>query len=80
MSDGPASGAKPGSLRPAPRTSFVVRYDLVPSSAAGQAGDLVARHGITLHELMARKASLEEAFMKLTRDPVPYRPHQEIPA
>jgi hypothetical protein len=34
-------------------------------SAAGPAafGELAARHGIVLHELVARQASLEEAFM-----------------
>jgi ABC-2 type transport system ATP-binding protein len=53
---------------------------LVTGASAAEVGELAARHGITLHELMARKASLEEAFMKLTRDAVEYRPHQEIPA
>jgi len=34
----------------------------------------VAReHGIALHELTPRHASLEEAFMELTRDSVDYR-------
>jgi ABC-2 type transport system ATP-binding protein len=52
----------------------------VTGASAAEVGELAARHGIALHELMARKASLEEAFMKLTRDAVEYRPHQEIPA
>jgi ABC-2 type transport system ATP-binding protein len=37
-------------------------------------GDLAARHGIAPHELVARQASLEEAFMQLTSDSADYRP------
>ena len=36
-------------------------------------GNLAARNGITLHELTAQRASLEEAYMKLTDDAVEYR-------
>ena len=36
-------------------------------------GDLAARNAITLHELTAQRASLEEAYMKLTDDAVEYR-------
>ena len=36
-------------------------------------GDLAARNGITLHELSAQRASLEEAYLKLTDDQVEYR-------
>ena len=36
-------------------------------------GNLAARNGITLHELTAQQASLEEAYMKLTDDAVEYR-------
>jgi ABC-2 type transport system ATP-binding protein len=36
-------------------------------------GDVAAAHGITLHELTLVQASLEEAFMELTRDDVEYR-------
>jgi ABC-2 type transport system ATP-binding protein len=35
-------------------------------------GDRAAAEGLTLHELSARQASLEEAFMELTRDAVEY--------
>jgi ABC-2 type transport system ATP-binding protein len=35
-------------------------------------GDLAAAHHITVHELTPRHASLEEAFMELTRDSVDY--------
>ena len=36
-------------------------------------GDLARAHGITLHELTPRPASLEEAFMEFTQDSVDYR-------
>jgi ABC-2 type transport system ATP-binding protein len=36
-------------------------------------GDLAARNGITLHELTAQRASLEEAYLKLTDGAVEYR-------
>jgi ABC-2 type transport system ATP-binding protein len=35
-------------------------------------GEIAARHGMTLHELTPVHASLEEAFMELTRDSVEY--------
>ena len=36
-------------------------------------GDAAAANGIALHELTSRKASLEDAFMKLTSDQIEYR-------
>jgi ABC-2 type transport system ATP-binding protein len=39
--------------------------------------ELAAAHGIALHELTPRHASLEEAFMELTRDSVDY--HADLP-
>jgi ABC-2 type transport system ATP-binding protein len=43
---------------------------------AAQVGEAAAEHGLALHELTPREASLEEAFMELTRDEVEYRtPH-----
>jgi ABC-2 type transport system ATP-binding protein len=36
-------------------------------------GDLAARHSITLHELSAQQASLEEAYMELADGAVEYR-------
>jgi len=39
---------------------------------AAAIGDLAAAHHITVHELTPRHASLEEAFMELTRDSVDY--------
>lgn len=41
---------------------------------AGQVGDLAQTAGIALHTLVDRAATLEEAFMELTRDSVQYRP------
>jgi ABC-2 type transport system ATP-binding protein len=38
-----------------------------------QVGDVAAANGIVLHELMLVQASLEEAFMELTRDDVEFR-------
>lgn len=35
-------------------------------------GERAAAHGLTLHELTTRQASLEEAFMELTRESVEY--------
>jgi ABC-2 type transport system ATP-binding protein len=35
-------------------------------------GDTAAAHRLTLHELSTRQASLEDAFMELTRDAVEY--------
>ena len=61
--------------RPGPEGSL-----LVTGASAAEVGDLAARHGIALHELLTRKASLEEAFMKLTRDVVDYRPHEQVTA
>jgi ABC-2 type transport system ATP-binding protein len=46
----------------------------VRGADAAAVGDLAAWHGIAVHELVARHASLEEAFMELTRDAVDYQP------
>ncbi|MGI9099510.1 MAG: ABC transporter ATP-binding protein [Solirubrobacteraceae bacterium] len=41
---------------------------------AAHLGDLAAEHGLRLHELTPRHASLEAAFMELTRNAVEYAP------
>ncbi|WP_454777663.1 ABC transporter ATP-binding protein [Georgenia muralis] len=41
--------------------------------SAEEVGETAARHGIVLHELTPRRASLEEAYMNLTQDAVEYR-------
>ena len=39
-------------------------------------GDLASRHGIAIHEMTPQRASLEEAFMALTRDAVEFDAHE----
>ena len=39
---------------------------------AARVGELAARDGLVLHELVDVAPSLEEAFMELTRDAVEY--------
>jgi ABC-2 type transport system ATP-binding protein len=47
--------------------------DLIVSELdAARIGDIAAEHGIPLHELSPQRASLEAAFMELTRDSVEY--------
>jgi ABC-2 type transport system ATP-binding protein len=46
---------------------------LVRGASTERVGDLAAQHGITLYELVAKQASLEEAYMNLTEDVVDYR-------
>ena len=43
---------------------------------ASQIGDLAAGAGLRIHELSPITASLEDAFMELTKDEVEYRPSQ----
>jgi ABC-2 type transport system ATP-binding protein len=43
-------------------------------------GDLAGANGLTLHELSAHKASLEDTFMELTRDSVDFRTDDGAPA
>ena len=45
---------------------------------AEQIGDAAAAHGIALHELTPQQASLEEAFMDLTRDDVEFRAAEHV--
>ena len=44
----------------------------VSGLTAQQIGDIAAEHGLRLHELTPQQASLEEAFMELTRDDLEY--------
>jgi ABC-2 type transport system ATP-binding protein len=46
---------------------------LVSGGTIEQVGELAAGHGVTLHELSPKPASLEEAYMELTDDSVEYR-------
>jgi len=43
-------------------------------------GELAAQHQVVLHELSPQRASLEEAFMRLTAESVEYHAHSETPA
>jgi ABC-2 type transport system ATP-binding protein len=47
-------------------------YLEVTGAECAQVGDIAAAHRITIHELFEDRASLEEAFMELTRDSVEY--------
>jgi ABC-2 type transport system ATP-binding protein len=44
----------------------------VTGLTAAQVGEAAAEHGLVLHELTPLQASLEEAFMELTRDEVEF--------
>jgi ABC-2 type transport system ATP-binding protein len=46
---------------------------LVRGAAIEVVGDLAARNSITLHELSANRASLEEAYLQITDEAVEYR-------
>jgi ABC-2 type transport system ATP-binding protein len=60
--------AKGGSIRPEPDGALAVH-----GLDAATIGDLAGANGIVLHELSPQDASLEEAYMELTRDSVEYR-------
>jgi ABC-2 type transport system ATP-binding protein len=51
----------------------------VSGLTAAQIGDAAAAHGIPLHELTPQQASLEEAFMDITRDDVEFKAVEQIP-
>ena len=63
------------------------RAAAAPGSAAGagdavngvaaRLGELAAREGLVLHELSTQRASLEEAFMRLTAETVEYHAHTD---
>nr|WP_154943889.1 ATP-binding cassette domain-containing protein [Micromonospora palomenae] len=59
--------AEGADVRPAAAGALVVT-----GLTAARVGDLALAHGIGLHELTTRTASLEEAFMELTADSVEY--------
>ncbi len=44
----------------------------VTGLTVAEVGDLALSHGVALHELVTRRASLEEAFMELTADSADY--------
>ncbi|HEY4348018.1 MAG TPA: ATP-binding cassette domain-containing protein [Gaiellaceae bacterium] len=54
-------------------TSLSPGYFEVNGLTAEQIGDAAAEHGWALHELTPQQASLEQAFMDMTRDEVEYK-------
>jgi len=46
---------------------------VVSGLAGGRIGELAARHGVVLSELAPQRASLEDAFLDLTRDSLEYQ-------
>jgi ABC-2 type transport system ATP-binding protein len=50
----------------------------VTGLTAAQIGEIARNHGLVLHELTPQQASLEEAYMTMTRDSVEY--HAAVPA
>jgi ABC-2 type transport system ATP-binding protein len=52
----------------------------VRGATADHVGELAFAHGLLLHELAPRSASLEEAYMSLTQDAVEYRSEPTVPA
>jgi ABC-2 type transport system ATP-binding protein len=60
------------------QVSPVDGYLEVADSTCAAIGDLAAENRITIHELFEDKASLEEAFMEMTKDSVEY--HTEATA
>src|SRR5262249_51769365 len=65
----------PGAAGPGGRVTPTGAADLLEIEGldAEMIGRIAAAHGIALFELTARTASLEEAFMELTRDDVEYK-------
>ena len=49
----------------------------VTGMCAAEIGDMAASVGVTLHELSPQMASLEDAFMELTRDSVEFHVHDD---
>ncbi len=70
----PHSGRLASLLRPLAAGLRMIDGALeVDGLSPAQVGDLAAGNGVTVHELVAHRSSLEEAFMQLTRDSVDYQ-------
>ena len=56
-------------------TVAITGHDIVTVSGlpAQRIAELLGRHGVAFSELAAHRASLEEAYMELTRDAVEFR-------
>jgi ABC-2 type transport system ATP-binding protein len=46
--------------------------------SAEQVGELAAKNGYVLHELVQQQVTLEEAFMDLTQGELEFRAHAEL--
>ena len=69
-----AGSTSPASAAPAPGgTGTGPDVIEITGMDSAEVGRLAAAHGITLFELTPIRASLEEAFMELTRDSVEYQ-------
>jgi len=74
----------------APRLAEILRFEgavlsfadtgelTVSHVEAPRIGELASREGLVLHELTPQRASLEEAFMELTRESVEYGVHGPV--
>jgi ABC-2 type transport system ATP-binding protein len=51
----------------------------IAGATAEEIGDIALEHGIAIHELVPQRASLEEAYMDLTRGAVEYAGHDQTP-
>jgi len=60
-------------------SSEVDGYLELRGMTCAEVGDLAAANQITIHELFEERASLEDAFMELTRDSVEYESHAPLP-
>ena len=52
---------------------------MVTGLTAAQIGDAASEAGIAVHELTPQQASLEEAFMTLTREEIEFKPLVSVP-
>ncbi|MEV0395595.1 ABC transporter ATP-binding protein [Polymorphospora rubra] len=52
----------------------------ISGCTAREVGIIAAAEGVTLYELVTERASLEEAFMHITRNAVEYTSHEEVAA
>ncbi|HLI39974.1 MAG TPA: hypothetical protein VKV80_21960 [Streptosporangiaceae bacterium] len=71
------------SRRPAARGAAVTPQGdgaiVVTGMDAAAIGDLATAHGIALHALVPRRASLEEAYLNLAGDSADYRSETPVP-
>jgi ABC-2 type transport system ATP-binding protein len=71
------------SRRLAARGAAITPHDngaiVVTGMDAAAIGDLAAAHGIALHALVSRRASLEDAYLDLTGDSADYRSETPVP-